>query len=138
MNIELTDLPPKYRKQAEEQLGKVPKAQKPNKYGNIKTESDGHIFDSRKEANYFDQLKLRMEAGEIRHLVIQPRYELQPAFDKDGKHNQSIEYVADFEYIDVADGKTYVIDVKGKKTPVYNIKRKMFEYRYQDLHILEV
>lgn len=138
MNVELTDLPPKYRRQAEEQLGKVPKAQKPNKYGNIKTADDRWIFDSRKEADYFDQLKLRMEAGEIRHLVIQPRYELQQAFDKNGKHYQDIEYVADYEYIECTTGKTYVVDVKGKKTPVYNIKKKLFEFKYPELTILEV
>lgn len=59
-------------------------AKKKNKYRNIKTTVDGIEFDSRKEADYYCQLKLLKRAGEIKDFGLQPRYELQPTFKKNG------------------------------------------------------
>ena len=128
MNIE--DLPEKYQKQVREKL--EGRKKKP-KYGNIKTELDGIMFDSRKEANYYATLKVREKAGEINDLILQPRFLLQEAFDKNGQHYRKIEYIADFEY--EQDGETRVIDVKGMKTDVFKLKQKLFEYKYPDLHL---
>lgn len=41
-----------------------------------------------------------------------------------------IAYVADFKYFDKAKGRTVVEDVKGYKTDVYKIKRKLFLSMY--------
>lgn len=118
----------------------VKKVKKKSKYNNIKTEVDGIKFDSRKEADYYRQLKLLKRAGEIRDFGLQPRYELQPTFEKDGTTRRSITYVADFVVVN-NDGTTDVIDVKAAKnfkTDVYKIKKKLFEYKYPDKTIKEI
>ena len=46
------------------------------------------------------------------------------------KTRRQITYKADFTYFSNEDNKIHVIDVKGFKTDVYNIKKKMFEYKY--------
>lgn len=104
--------------------------EKKSKYSSAKTDLDGIAFDSKKEAEFYAELKLRERAGEISHLRLQPRYLLQEAFKHDGKQYREIEYVADFEYIE--NGITVVVDVKGFKTAVYMIKKKLFLYKYGD------
>ena len=101
-----------------------------SKYGNIKTEVDGIKFDSKKEANRYQELKLLKRAGEIEKLKLQPRYELQPKYRINGRNVRNLEYKADFEYIDRKTGETITEDVKGMKTAVYKIKKKLFEYIY--------
>lgn len=107
----------------------VKKIKKKSKYNNIKTEMDGIKFDSRKEADYYCQLKLLKRAGEIRDFGLQPRYELQPTFKKNGTTHRSITYVADFVVVN-NDGTTDIIDIKGVETQVFKIKQKLFEYKY--------
>jgi hypothetical protein len=41
---------------------------------------------------------------------------------------RAIKYRADFQYIE--GGQIVVEDVKGRKTDVYKLKKKLFEYRY--------
>ena len=106
------------------------------KYHNSKTIVDGIKFDSKKEATRYTELKLLLKNGEIKELELQPRYMLQPKYKKNNKTIRSIEYVADFTYID-NNGKRIVEDVKGIKTEVYKLKKKMFEYRY-NLEITEI
>lgn len=106
------------------------KVEKESKYSSAKTDIDGIRFDSKKEAEYYAELKLREKAGEISHLRLQPRYLLQEAFKHDDKQYREMEYVADFEYIE--NGKTVVVDVKGFRTAVYMIKKKLFLYKYGD------
>ena len=48
------------------------------KYRNKKVEVDGILFDSKKEANRYMELKLLEKAGEITDLKRQVRYELIP------------------------------------------------------------
>lgn len=103
------------------------------KYHAKKTAVGGVIFDSRKEAGRYMQIKLLEQAGEISQLRLQPRYELQEKFTWNGETIRKIEYVADFEYIDMRTGETVVEDVKGYKTDVYQIKRKLFLKRYGNL-----
>ncbi len=110
---------------------------KPNrrsKYGNQKTVVDGIEFDSKKEAEYYCMLKILKQAGEIKDFELQPRYELQPAFEKNGDKYRAITYIADFAIINL-DGTTEIVDVKGVETQVFKIKRKMFEYQNPDLSL---
>lgn len=100
-----------------------------NKYNNRKVELDGHTFDSKLEADYYSQLKLRKRAGDILSFRLQPRYLIQDGFEKDGVKHRPIEYIADFE-IHHTDGSIEVVDVKGIKTQVFRIKEKMFHKRY--------
>ncbi len=88
----------------------------PSKYGNRKTVVDGITFASAKEAKRYAELKL-MERGEyLSHLRIQPRYPLKVLV---------CTYVADFAYM-TAMGER-VEDVKGYKTDVYKIKKKLMK-----------
>ena len=113
-------------------LNQKPKAR--SKYNNEKCVVDGIKFDSIKEAEYYCKLKILKQAGEIKDFGLQPRFELQPAFEKNGVKYQPITYVADFVIVN-NDGTTDVVDVKGFETQVFKIKRKLFEYKYPDLNL---
>lgn len=110
------------------------KSKSKSKYNNQKTIVDGIKFDSKKEAEYYCQLKLLKQAGKIKDYRLQPRYELQPAFEKNGKKYRAITYIADFAIIN-NDGTTEVVDIKGVETQVFKIKKKLFEYMYPDLNL---
>lgn len=107
---------------------------KKSKYNNQKTIVDGIEFDSKKEAEYYCQLKLLKKAGEIRDIGLQQKFMLQPGFEKNGVKYQPITYIADF-VITNNDGTTEVVDVKGVETQVFKIKQKLFEYMYSDLNL---
>ena len=113
-----------------------------NKYGNRKVFADGMQFDSVHEYRRYVELKLLQAAGAISDLRCQVRYELIPPqyvterrYSKTGKRLQdkqkrverSVEYVADFVYVD-KDGSEVVEDAKGKRTKDYVIKRKLMRY----------
>lgn len=112
-----------------------------SKYGAKKTEIDGIVFDSKKEANYYIKLKAMEQAGEISELDLQKPFELIPVqrepstFTKKGKEvlGKVIErkccYVADFWYKD-KDGVCHCVDTKGFKTADYKIKKKLMLWRY--------
>lgn len=101
-----------------------------SKYHAHKTVVDGIVFDSKREAKRYGELKLLERAGAIRDLRRQVRYELIPAFDVDGKHYRPTCYIADFVYTDTKTGAEIVEDVKGMRTDVYRIKAKLFAHRY--------
>ena len=106
-----------------------------NKYRAKRTTIDGMTFDSKAESRRYKQLKLLERVGDIEHLECQPRYVLEEGFKNtglDGKARkiQPIAYIADFKYYDKQRGVWIVEDVKGKRTEVYRIKRKLFLKRY--------
>ena len=104
-----------------------------NKYNNKKTIVDGIKFDSEMESHYYLYLKQLKEIGEVVDFVLQPSYLLQEGFDLNGKRIRPITYKADFKVI-YKDGHEEVIDVKGKLTEEFKIKRKMLLYRYRDIN----
>ena len=106
-------------------LLKTKKKKKKSKYSAVKTEINGIKFDSKKEARRYKELKILEKADEIKSLELQPRFLLQEKFKYNGKTIRKIEYIADFRYIDEK-GNTIVEDVKGMKTEVYKIKKKIF------------
>ena len=105
------------------------------KYNNKKTQVKAYVFDSALEAKRYRQLEVLQRAGEIKDLKMQVKYELQEAFNKNGKHYRTITYIADFVYYDNRQRKTIVEDTKGIKTDVFKIKQKLFEKQYQHLEI---
>ncbi len=109
-----------------------------SKYHSRKTIIDNITFDSKKEAERYLFLKAQLKKGKIRDLKLQPRFELLPSFQKNGKKYRKCEYIADFSYFDVEQGEIIVEDVKGLKTEIYKLKKKMFEYKYPHLEITEV
>ena len=108
-----------------------------SKYKARKTLVDGIYFDSRAEAQYYLHLKSESAKGNVVEYTLQPVYELQEGYRRGKRKVQPITYKADF-LVTYKDGRQEVIDVKGMKTEVYRIKKKMFEYRYPDLEIVEV
>ncbi|MDF2790459.1 MAG: hypothetical protein K0S80_3560 [Neobacillus sp.] len=106
-----------------------------NKYGNTKVAMDGHQFDSKAEAKYYEQLKWLKQAKQIKDFKLQPRFILLEAYKKNGKTVRKTEYVADFEITNL-DGSVEIVDVKGVETPVFKLKKKLFEFRYE--HSLKV
>jgi len=106
-----------------------------NKYGNKKTVVDGIVFDSKKEANRYCELKLLEKAGEIRDLKRQVKFVLIPAISEYRGCGQravcvqkAVTYIADFVYKE--NGEEIVEDVKGMKTEVYKLKKKLLRWRY--------
>jgi hypothetical protein len=100
-----------------------------SKYGSQKVEAEGMVFDSKIEYRYYQQLKWLEANKQILFFRLQPRYLLQEAFEKNGKKYRRIDYLADFE-IHNLDGSIDVVDVKGFCTPVFELKRKLFEHKY--------
>lgn len=101
------------------------------KYHNKKVSYDGYTFDSIREKNYYIKLKLLEKAGKIKELELQKEYELQPSYKLGNKTSRKITYRADFTYKTTEDDKLHVIDVKGFRTDVYRLKKKIFEYKYK-------
>ena len=104
-----------------------------NKYNNKKTIVDGIKFDSEMESRYYLYLKQLKEIGEVVDFILQPTYLLQEGFNLNGKRIRPITYKADFKVI-YKDGHEEVIDVKGKLTEEFKIKRKMLLYKYRDIN----
>lgn len=111
-----------------------------SKYGAKKINIDGEIFDSKREAKRWQELKLREDLGLISDLRRQVKYVLVPAQRepdtvgaRGGIHRgklieREVAYYADFTY--KQNGETVVEDVKGMRTEVYKVKRKLMLERY--------
>ena len=96
-----------------------------NKYHAKKTTIDGIIFDSKKEALRYCELRAMEHAGKIFSLERQVKFNLIPAeTDKNGNKLREINYFADFVYFDEK-MQRIVEDVKGVRTPVYNLKKRL-------------
>ena len=94
------------------------------KYHNQPCEYDGHHFDSMAERDRYIELKLMQEMGVIEGLELQKKYVLVPKGRyTSGKAYAEISYIADFVY--KYNGEIIVEDVKGVKTAVYQLKKKM-------------
>lgn len=89
------------------------------KYRAIPTSVDGIRFDSRREAERYQGLKILVRCGEIKNLRLQVPYDIVINGHKVCK------YIADFVYIDNETGKEVVEDSKGMRTPVYRLKKKL-------------
>lgn len=100
-----------------------------SKYHAKKTEVDNVIFDSKREATRYQELKLMQQCGAIQNLSLQPKY----AIIVEGQ--KICDYKADFSY-QTKQGQTIVEDCKGVRTPVYRLKKKLVRAIY-GLEILE-
>lgn len=129
MAIEITDLPERYQRQAmkkikRQEIGKVERKNK-NKYNAKRVEFSGIKFDSKKEQRRFVELIGLQHAGRITDLKLQHNFTLREGYTTtDGERVQGTIYKADFTYYDEA-GNFIIEDVKGRKTDVYQLKKKM-------------
>lgn len=95
--------------------------------------------DSKREAKRATELKLLEKAGVISHLQEQVVYELIPSQYRivNGKKKcveRAMKYIADFQYVE--NGETVVEDVKGFRTEVYKMKKKLMLFIH-DIQIKE-
>jgi len=89
------------------------------KYNASPTVVDGIRFDSKREAKYYSQLKLRQAAGEVLFFLRQVPLHL-PGGTK---------LVVDFLEFH-ADGSAHFVDVKGMETDVFKLKKREVEAQY--------
>jgi hypothetical protein len=96
------------------------------KYRNVKTLRGGIKFDSMKEADRYTQLKLLERNGEVRNIALQVKYRCEV------NGVWICTYKADFTYQERVRAKNgsvswvdVVEDVKGYRTPVYRLKKKL-------------
>ncbi len=104
---------------------------KPSKYRNVKTAVDGIAFASKREADRYEELKLMRRGGKIKCLETQIRFPLLVNGESCGV------YIADFVYHDNRTGLTVCEDVKGVRTAVYRLKKKLMKACY-GIDIVEV
>lgn len=102
-------------------------APKRSKYGNEKTNQDGEIYDSKKEARRAKELRMMLKGGQLAWLARQVTFVLPG----------SVTYIADFVYAengwDEGGGQLWQIvveDVKSEATKglaTYRMKKKQME-----------
>lgn len=101
---------------------------KKNKYGAIKTEYNGRIYDSKAEANYAKRLQYLKHAKNLSERVAYIEYQVPYYIQIKGNKIVGT-YFADFK-VTYGDGRVEVVDVKGVKTPLYRFKKKCVEAGY--------
>lgn len=119
-------MPEAMRRQAEKQLGGTPptgpapgvQAQGP-KYRNTPTIVDGIRFDSKREARYYELLKLEKAGGRVLFFLRQVPFHLPGG----------TRLVVDFLVFDAAGGYR-VVDAKGVETKEFKIKRREVEHHF--------
>ena len=97
---------------------------------------NGITFDSKAEMHRYFGLLAMEKNGTITELELQPEFILQESYVRDGKKIQALTYRADFAYRDFQ-GRKIIEDVKGMKTEVYKIKKKILLYKYPDINFIE-
>ena len=111
--------------------GKVLNKTKSSKFNNVKSEIDGHTFDSIKESEYYGSLKIKKNAGLIKDFQMQVQYDILV-------NNIHIAYYYLDFLIENNDGSFEYIDIKGKdkksnkfiKTGVFALKKRLVEAIY--------
>lgn len=120
--------------------GKLGRKSGKMKYHSQKVEKYGHNWDSKRELAEYEKLLVLQRQGIIRSIELQPKFELQPGYIRNGKKIQPLHYIADFK-VTMPDGAVRIIDVKStitEKNPVYRIKRKLLLYRFPDIDFAEI
>ena len=112
-----------------------------SKFHSRKVFFDGYWFDSTKEMARYNELIMMSKNGDIRDLIVHPKFVLQESFIYQRKKVQPITYSPDFQYIE--DGVTVCEDVKGidnrtgrpvTLTEASGIKIKMFKKLHPDIN----
>lgn len=122
MNVSLSHLGPSAQAQVASKL--IEDHQTRSKYGAKRTELDGIWFASKAESQEYARLKQRQMAHEIYGLKLQPEFPVVIG----GK--TICRYRADFEFYDRPTNKRHILDVKGVRTAVYRLKKKLVEALY--------
>lgn len=105
-----------------------------SKYRNIQTEYNGIKYMSKKEADYAAQLDWQRKAKNPSERVVD--VEVQVPFQIILNGIKICKYLADFR-VKYADGREEIVDVKGVRTDVYRLKKKLVEAQF-GIKIIEV
>lgn len=89
------------------------------KYKNKPTTVDGIRFDSKREARYYQQLKLEQQCGLVSYFLRQVPLHLPGG----------TRLVVDFLVV-MADGRIRYVDAKGRETQAFRIKRREIQHHY--------
>ena len=102
--------------------------------GKIKRTYKGITFDSETEMKFLQEwIEPKILSGEIVSYERQVPYILQEGFvNFEGKKILPIKYVADY-VINFNNGSQIVVDVKGQPDNTAKLKKKLFEFRYNDV-----
>jgi len=87
-----------------------------HKFHTVQTIRDGMKFPSKKEAHYYDQLKLAQKVGLVHFFLRQVPFHLPG----------NVKYVVDFQVFN-SDGTVSFVDVKGVKTKDFIRNKKLVE-----------
>lgn len=90
------------------------------------TELDGIKFSSKKEAKRYSELKMLKDSSEVLFYLRQVPFHLPG----------NVRYVCDF-MVFWSNGEITIEDVKGMKTDMYIVKKKILEDTYP-IHITEI
>lgn len=107
------------RKGGKRQETSPPPKKRSGKYNAKKVVIDGIKFDSKKEGNYYEELKLRKAAGEVEYFLLQVPFHLPGG----------VVYKCDFQEF-LPDGSVRYVDTKGFETAEFKIKKKQVEALY--------
>ena len=97
-------------------------SQKRSKYNSVKTEVDGIVFDSKKEAKRWTELRLLERAGQIHNLERQHRVDV--------KYNGILLFWWKADFVFFENGQRIYEDVKSPMTaalPVYRLKKRILK-----------
>lgn len=111
-----------------------------SKFHNKKVKYDGFIFDSQKECDRYIYLKQLQRQGAISSLTLQKKFKLTDSVYADKYGNivpkgkgkcvlKASYYYCDFFYYN-SYGDAIVEDVKGYKTDLYQLKKKVIADKY--------
>lgn len=134
LRLELSDLPPRYRAQAEQQIVKGSK--KRNDIVDALADAvkaaaaAGRDFDSRGEYEYYiGTIAPKVAHGEIVEWEAHPCFPLFPAGEYGGVKLRPVQYTADFR-LKYADGTVEIVEVKSKfvrrMQRDYPVRRRVF------------
>lgn len=122
-------------RQAAQPVRMAPRAR--SKYRAVKETVDGITFASKKEAAHYGELVIRARVGQIRNLILQPRYGLYVhPFQRRGLDAAELikigDWVGDFQFEELIEGRwvTVVQDTKGVRTTTYRLKKRFVEALY--------
>lgn len=97
-----------------------------HKFNAVRTDVDGVKFSSKREAAYYQQLRVAVKSGELLFFLRQVPFHL----------TGGVRYCCDFVEF-WKSGEVRFVDTKGFRTPMYKIKRKQVEALYP-IQITEV
>ena len=107
-------------------MARIPQTRR-SKYYAIKTKVDGITFDSKREAEVYEQLKMLAIARKISLLEVHPAIELTTC-DFVSARVRVGKYEADFSFVE--NGQKKWVDVKGFDTALSKWKRRHVKAQY--------